>query len=420
MNCKLAVMVLVLIILSFTGNSAGQDGWYQQDSGTSAYLLGVFAVDSLTCWATGSVATILNTLDGGYSWTEQSSPVAGTLYSVFFTDASTGWIVGEFGNILHTADAGVNWVEQTNSSNVDLWSVHFVDGNNGWAVGGKFFSSSNVRVICHTSNGGASWSTQHYESYKPSLHGVFFADESTGYAVGEGATILATTNGGSTWVEQTAGITSHLEDVYFTSPDTGFVVGQNGVILYTTDSGANWDQLTSGTTDWLGGAWFHGTETGWTVGGSNDTAVILSTANAGSLWEQQAANTDTLLRDVHFVNLDIGWAVGAYGMIVHTSSGGGTSIEGSHVPDSESLNLRNAPDPFSIVTTVSFNLNSTGQVSLHVFDLSGRLVMIPLDEPLQSGTHSVVVNAEDLDSGVYIYRLDTGSILAYERFVLLR
>jgi len=421
MKYRLAIITLGLF-LSITGSSAGQDGWYPQDSGTSAYLLGVFSVDPLTCWATGSVATILNTTDGGDNWTEQSSPVAGTLYGVFFTNASTGWIVGEFGNILHTTDAGQNWIEQPNSSNVDLWSVHFVDGNNGWAAGGKFFTSSNVRVIVHTSNGGASWTTQHYQSQKPSLHGIYFTDVLTGYAVGEGATILATTDGGSTWEEQTAGVTGHLEDVYFTSSDTGYVVGQNGVILYTTDAGANWSQLTSGTTDWLGGIWFVSSSMGWTVAGSNDTATILNTVNAGSTWEYQAAGTDTLLRDVHFADLLNGWSVGGYGMIVHTTTGGTTGIEGGQSSDIGSLNLQNAPDPFSTSTTVSFDLEKAGHVSLQVFDISGRLVMTPVNEVLQSGSHSVVVNAEaeNLEPGVYIFRMQSGLQDALERFILLR
>lgn len=131
-------------------------------------------------------------------------------------------------------------------------------------------------------------------------------------------------------------------------------MGEGATILATTDGGGNWNQLTSGTTDWLGGVWFMGSETGWTVAGSNDTATILNTINAGSSWEYQAAGTDTLLRNVHFT------------------------------------------------------------------DLAGRLVMTPLDEPLQLGTHSVVVNAEGLDQGVYICRVRAGSAVASERFVLLR
>jgi hypothetical protein len=296
-----------------------------------------------------------------------------------------------------------------------------VDSHNGWAAGGEFnFPSGNDRIIVHTSNAGASWNTQHFGSDEPSLHGIFFTDALSGFAVGEGSTVLATTNGGSTWVEQDPGVTGHhFEAVYFTSPDTGFIAGQNGLILYTTDAGTNWAQITSGTTDWLGGVWFSDSQTGWTVGGSNDTSTILATLDGGATWNSQSASTDTLLRDVHFCDSFHGWAVGAYGMIVHTTTGGQTGIEGGQIPEQDLL-LRNWPDPFSGFTTIGFHLQHTGPVQLQVYDLLGRLVSTPLNGILQPGSHAVRFDADGMPPGVYSCRLTTSAGSATERLVLLK
>jgi hypothetical protein len=50
----------------------------------------------------------------------------------------------------------------------------------------------------HTTDGGGSWVTQSSGTTN-ALAGVAFADESHGWAMGEGGTILHTTNGGESW-----------------------------------------------------------------------------------------------------------------------------------------------------------------------------------------------------------------------------
>jgi photosystem II stability/assembly factor-like uncharacterized protein len=59
-------------------------------------------------------------------------------------------------------------------------------------------------VVLHSENAGQSWRLQKTGSPLP-LHGVSFADEQQGWAVGEAGTILATTDGGATWQIQRQG-----------------------------------------------------------------------------------------------------------------------------------------------------------------------------------------------------------------------
>lgn len=58
-----------------------------------------------------------------------------------------------------------------------------------------------------------------------------------GWAVGVAGTIIKTTDGGTSWNEQTSGTTVFLESVYFVDIQTGWVVGSNGTILKTTTGG---------------------------------------------------------------------------------------------------------------------------------------------------------------------------------------
>ena len=66
---------------------------------------------------------------------------------------------------------------------------------------------------------------------------VYFADVTTGWAVGEAGTIRKTTDGGNTWNAQIIGTAKSLESVYFTDATTGWVVGVAGTIFKTTDGG---------------------------------------------------------------------------------------------------------------------------------------------------------------------------------------
>ncbi len=74
-------------------------------------------------------------------------------------------------------------------------------------------------------------------------------------------------------------------------------------------------------------------------------------------------------------------------------------------PQYFSLN-QNYPNPFNPSTRIEFNLASDSKVTLIVFNLLGEEVATLLNGNLASGNHSVDFRAQNLNSGVYIYRLD--------------
>ncbi|MDH4158613.1 MAG: glycosyl hydrolase, partial [candidate division Zixibacteria bacterium] len=62
-------------------------------------------------------------------------------------------------------------------------------------------------------------------------------DANRGTVVGIGGTILRTTDGGDTWVNQASGTDNWLETVCFTDRNTGTAVGIGGTILRATTGG---------------------------------------------------------------------------------------------------------------------------------------------------------------------------------------
>ncbi len=87
---------------------------------------------------------------------------------------------------------------------------------------------------------------------------------------------------------------------------------------------------------------------------------------------------------------------------------------------------QNVPNPFNPFTTISFDVLRDGDaVQLRVFDVAGRLVRVLAEGERAAGTHVVSWDGRDFDgrtvsTGVYYYRLSTGSVELTRRMMLLK
>ncbi len=84
-----------------------------------------------------------------------------------------------------------------------------------------------------------------------------------------------------------------------------------------------------------------------------------------------------------------------------------------------------SPNPFNPATTIAFELASPGQVSITVYDVSGRMIRSLVNSHMPGGMHEVTWNGRDRNgatvaSGVYFYRLVAGEILQTKKMVMLR
>jgi len=65
----------------------------------------------------------------------------------------------------------------------------------------------------------------------------------------------------------------------------------------------------------------------------------------------------------------------------------------------------NFPNPFNPSTTISYSLAQDADVTLRVYDILGTQVAELVNEPQDAGSYSVNFKADNLSSGVYIYRI---------------
>lgn len=88
---------------------------------------------------------------------------------------------------------------------------------------------------------------------------------------------------------------------------------------------------------------------------------------------------------------------------------------GSAVSVTSRLN-QNFPNPFNPSTNISYSLKSGSFVKLIVYDLIGREVKTLVNKTQNDGAYSVVFDASNLPSGVYIYKLEIVLQGSSERF----
>ncbi|MBE2216654.1 MAG: T9SS type A sorting domain-containing protein [Ignavibacteria bacterium] len=91
------------------------------------------------------------------------------------------------------------------------------------------------------------------------------------------------------------------------------------------------------------------------------------------------------------------------------------------IAESKSFRLDdNYPNPFNPSTTIKFALPVGGVTTLKVYDIAGKEVASLVETDLEAGYHEVNFNASELSSGVYFYRLTSGSFTDVKKMMLVK
>jgi hypothetical protein len=81
---------------------------------------------------------------------------------------------------------------------------------------------------------------------------------------------------------------------------------------------------------------------------------------------------------------------------------------------------QNYPNPFNPSTTIKFSIKNNSNVSLIVYDITGREISKLVNGFYTAGSHQVIFNAERLSSGIYFYVLKSGDISISKKMILLK
>jgi hypothetical protein len=89
------------------------------------------------------------------------------------------------------------------------------------------------------------------------------------------------------------------------------------------------------------------------------------------------------------------------------------------VPAHYSLS-QNYPNPFNPVTTIKYTVPQNGQVTIKLYDITGREVKTLVNEVKTTGTYELKMNAQNLASGVYFYKMTAKDFVSVKKMSILK
>jgi len=81
---------------------------------------------------------------------------------------------------------------------------------------------------------------------------------------------------------------------------------------------------------------------------------------------------------------------------------------------------QNFPNPFNPTTEIRYEIGSQSMVTLKVYNIMGQEVATLVNEIQNQGNHSVTFDASKLASGVYLYKLQSGSFVETKKMTLMK
>lgn len=221
-------------------------------------------------------------------------------------------IVGDTGNIIYSIrldeeeDTGFEYFEYLQAS-------RFTYGNlNGIDFGEGVFVACGDTGILGYSSAGESW-TKTDSGTSEDLNDVCFVTGSTAWvAVGNGGTVIRSSNNGITWSAVVSGVSDDLYAIASNGANL-VAVGEGGLVITSSDGGATWGEGSNcpATTDLHAVVWYNDV-TKWVIVGHGSTILRYDGADPGSF---EAGSVDTE------VDLEgVGWA-GANGLLIAAGSG---------------------------------------------------------------------------------------------------
>jgi hypothetical protein len=117
------------------------------------------------------------------------------------------------------------------------------------------------------------------------------------------------------------------------------------------------------------------------------------------------------------------WEAQIYGLTEisdTTNAVTGITEKDKTIPDNYTLS-QNYPNPFNPSTKINFSLKEQGKVNLEVYNILGERVASLVNGDMAAGNHEINFKAENLASGIYIYRLNVeNKFTAVKKMILMK
>ena len=87
----------------------------------------------------------------------------------------------------------------------------------------------------------------------------------------------------------------------------------------------------------------------------------------------------------------------------------------------DEISISAYPNPFTTSATIQFEMTNTSDVTVEVFDVTGKKVANLYNGKAEAGlSYQVQLHGGDLPAGIYVYRIHTGEHVYNDRLILIK
>jgi len=420
MNTDLGYKYLRVVSKNLSGDffTAGDYAIYKSTDNCASWHsvgLNLCSVNKIAINSDGDIFTaewgVNRSTDGGQTWETINSGLANLDTRTFtIKDDGTifcgaGFSYYDPGVIFRSSDNGNSWVRADTGI---AWSTHL----NAMAVDayGNIYAGAYDGVYKSINNGSSWFNIGGVGGAK----GLEFNSQGDLFLASYGGGFWKLPSGDTTWID----LTSNIGSTY----NYCMLIASNDYI-YTdyrrsTDNGQTWTSYSVGDfvssiAENSAGHLFCGT--------FNYGSGIFRSTDYGDTWEQ--INSGLTIMDIRSVAVDSDdyLYAGSWGeSVFKTTTSTVTGIADRNSQTQELILLQNYPNPFSQITTITWQQSEQNHVILNVFDFIGRKIQTITDTKMPAGKHQFTFDASGLPAGVYFFQLQAGKKIVTQKIILLK
>ena len=415
MKTKLTIFILLSVNLLYSQNFWEKTNFPSDNSQLfSVYSLMVNSEDHILA---GTFAKgIYKSTDLGNSWAESGLSgqwirdfAINSSYEIFITSVGS-----QFGDgVYKSDDNGNTWTKVWDAISSGM-NCLYIDQQNVIYVGMNYYDSQGG--IFRSEDGGNTW-TNIFE-LPANIYEIVKLNNGRILAASYGQIYFSDDNGVN-WNSTSSGLVqatisdialNQENEIFITTLGYGIYKSVDNGLTWITKMGAGWDfsclKISSDGKIYAAtqGNWLYESDDNgdnWFLvnGGLNDSKYILSLeiTKSGFL----------------FAGMDY------YGIYKSANKVVTTLNEENTVPSKFEL-MQNYPNPFNPSTSIEYSVPSNEYVLLKVYDLLGNEVNTLVNERQSAGNYEVNFDASNLASGIYFYRIQSGSFIQTKKLMLLK
>lgn len=360
------------------------DGWVAKNNGLSNYWIYGLVMSGTTLYAGTWGNGVYTSTDLGENWTDALAP--GThVRGLAATSAGVIYATGDFSEVWKLESGTWTQVGTIADYPTEPWGLAINPSNES-----HLFASTRYGLF-ESTDAGATW-TQTITGQQafavavhPTAHDVL---------VGTATGVLKRASGGTTF----SPLLTSASPVYTLAFDRHerLYVGHWGPpgVQVSLDNGNTWTTLALVPPDIIPPP-LAASKTG-----SNDTRVVSILVNP--------------FDDTVIVSTEDGSVYVFDDIASIVSNDTPTEIPGTYALD------QNYPNPFNPATVIDFEVPEASDVRIAVYDVLGRVVQVLHEGITAAGHHAVTFDAQNLPSGIYMYRMESGNEVITRMMTLMK